>query len=264
MKLTCKLCRPALALALALPSAMATEIASPAGGWNRSGLVDKSDQATVAYPNSPIDRGAQSKRSMIKGRIAAAAGKRETHQLVVNGNPLRLMTDEQGRYARPYLFGAGSNSVEVKSPQGKSLRRVQFYETSSGRPLPGLRIICAWDDTEAEIDLHIVTPDGQHAYFGHPVLTNGGGLDVDSVDGPGPEMYTMTAPLRGNYHVYINYWGKLGANGYHFDESKRQMQMITARVTLVYNENTPREKHEAFVLPMRSIGELTLVKSFTF
>ncbi|WP_229413638.1 hypothetical protein [Massilia violaceinigra] len=134
--MTCKLCRPALALALALPSAMATEIASPAGGWNRSGLVDKSDQATVAYPNSPIDRGAQSKRGMIKGRIAAAAGKREAHQRVVNGNPLRLMTDEQGHYARPYLFGAGSNSVEVKSPQGKSFRRVQFYDISSGRPLP--------------------------------------------------------------------------------------------------------------------------------
>ncbi|MDM5177398.1 DUF2135 domain-containing protein [Massilia sp. DJPM01] len=264
MKTNLTPCLAALALALALPPAMATEIASPVGGWNRSGLVDKSDDATVAYPNSPIDRGAQSKRSMIKGRIAAAAGKREAHQLVVNGNPLRLMTDEQGHYARPYLFGAGSNSVEVKSPQGKSLRRVQFYETSSGRPLPGLRIICAWDDTEAEIDLHIVTPDGQHAYFGHPVLSNGGGLDVDSVDGPGPEMFTMTAPLRGNYHVYINYWGKLGANGYHFDESKRQMQMITARVTLVYNENTPREKRDEFVLPMRSIGELTLVKSFTF
>lgn len=260
MKPTWTLCL----LALALPPALATEIASPAGGWNRSGLVDKSGQATVAYPNSLIDRGAQSKRSMIKGRIAAAAGKRVPHQLVVNGNPLRLMTDDEGNYARPYLFGAGSNSVEVKSPQGKSLRRVQFYETNAGRPLPGLRVICAWDDTEAEIDLHIVTPDGQHAYFGHPVLTNGGGLDVDSVDGPGPEMYTMTAPLRGNYHVYINYWGKLGANGYHFDESRRQMEMITARVTLVYNENTPREKREEFVLPMRSIGELTLVKSFTF
>lgn len=251
-------------LAMLTGPAPATEIASPAGGWNRTGLVDNSEQATLAYPNSPIDRGVQSKRSMIKGHIAAAGASRAAHQLVVNGNPLRLTTDAQGHYARPYLFGAGSNSVEVKSPQGKSLRRVQFYETSAGRPLPGLRVICAWDDTEAEIDLHIVTPDGQHAYFGHPVLSNGGGLDVDSVDGPGPEMFTMTAPLRGNYQVYINYWGKLGENGYHFDETRRQMEMISARVTLVYNENTVREKREEFVLPMRSIGELTLVKSFTF
>ncbi len=252
-----------LALALALPPALAGEIDTPSGGWNRAGVIDQTNQATVAYPYSPIDRGPQGKRSMIRGRIAQAAGKRQPHQLVVNGNPLRLMTDDKGSYARPYLFGPGSNSVEIKSPEGKSVKRLQFYESGSGAR-PAIRVICAWDDTEAEIDLHIITPDGQHAWFGHPVLTNSGGLDVDSVDGPGPEMYTMTSPLRGSYHVYINYWGKLGANGYHFDETKRQMEIITARVTLVFNENTPREKREELVLPMRSIGDLTLVKSFIY
>ncbi len=92
----------------------------------------------------------------------------------------------------------------------------------------------------------------------------GGGLDVDSVDGPGPEMFTMASPQRGAYHVYVNYWGKLGASGYHFDETKRKMQMITARLTLVFNENTAREKRETVVLPLRSIGDLLLVKSFIY
>ena len=87
---------------------------------------------------------------------------------------------------------------------------------------------------------------------------------MDSVDGPGPEMYTMTSPLRGAYHVYVNYWGKLGEDGYHFDESKRQRQIITARLTLVFNENTAREKREELVLPLRSIGDLMLVKSFIY
>ena len=252
-----------LCLLLALPPAMATEIASPSGGWNRTGLVDKSGEAAVAYPYSPIDRGAQTKRSIIKGHIAAAGNKRP-HQLIVNGNPMPLMSDANGRYARPYLFGAGSNSIELKNPDGKSLKRVQFYETDRSRPLPAIRVICAWDDTEAEIDLHVLTPDGQHAYFGQPLLSNGGGLDVDSVDGPGPEMFTMTSPMRGNYHVYVNYWGKLGAGGYHFDESKRNREIITAHLTLVFNENTAREKRETFVLPLRSIGDLILVKSFVY
>lgn len=259
MKTCWKLCL----MLLALPPAMATEITSPSGGWNRTGLVDKTGEAAVAYPYSPIDRGAQTKRSLIKGHIAAA-GKQRPHQLIVNGNPMPLMTDGDGRYARPYLFGAGSNSIELKDPKGKSLKRVQFYETDRSRPLPAIRVICAWDDTEAEIDLHVLTPDGQHAYFGQPLLSNGGGLDVDSVDGPGPEMFSMTSPMRGNYHVYVNYWGKLGANGYHFDESKRNREIITARLTLVFNENTAREKRETFVLPLRSIGDLLLVKSFIY
>ncbi len=253
-----------LALAPALALGQTTDLSSPSGGWNRKGLVDKSADTAVAYPYSPIDRGAQSARTMIKGRIAGASEKRAPHQLVVNGNPLPLNTDAEGRFARPYAFGAGSNSVELRTPEGKPVRRMQFYETDRSRPLPAIRVICAWDDTGAEIDLHVLTPDGQHAYFGHPVLTNGGGLDVDSVDGPGPEMFTMTSPLRGAYHVYINYWGNLGASGYHFDETTRKRAIITARITLVFNENTAREKRETFVLPMRSIGDLMLVKSFVY
>lgn len=249
---------------LAQAGAMATELASPPGGWNRKGLVDKSGEAAVAYPFSPIERGAQTGRTMIKGKLAAAASKRAPHRLVVNGNPTPLLTDDGGRYARPYYFGAGSNSVEIKAPDGQSLKRVQFFETGTGRPIPGVRVICAWDDPEAEIDMHVITPDGQHAYWAHPVLGNGAGLDVDSVDGPGPEMFTMASPQRGNYHLYVNFWGKLGANGYHFDETTRRLQVITARVTLVFNENTAREKRETFVVPLRSIGELTLVKSFMY
>ena len=82
-----------------------------------------------------------------------------------------------------------------------------------------LRVLAAWDDNQAEVDLHIITPDGQHAYWAHPTLTNGGGLDVGSVDGSGPEMFTMTSPLRGSYQVWINYWGNFNASGYHFDGS---------------------------------------------
>ena len=40
--------------------------------------------------------------------------------------------------------------------------------------------------------------------------------------------------------------------------------MITTTVTLVFHENTPREKRETFVVPLRKIGGLTLVKSFLF
>ncbi|QNB00164.1 YfaP family protein [Massilia sp. Se16.2.3] len=255
----------ALAAACACPPLPAqTTLETPVGGWKRAGLVDRSDELAVNYPYNLIDRGAQKGRTMIRGRLQAAGHKRPFHKLVVNGNPTPLYLDEEGRFARGYSFGSGSNSVEIRSPDGKPVKRVQFYEADRSRPQPTLRILGAWDDNQAEIDLHIVTPDGQHAYWAHPFLTNGGGLDADSVDGPGPEMFTMTTPLRGLYQVWINYWGNFGDSGYHFDESTRQRPIITSRVTLVFNENTARERREDLVIPLRSIGELTLVKSFVY
>jgi uncharacterized protein YfaP (DUF2135 family) len=238
---------------------------TPHGGWNYSGLVDKSGEARVAYPTPPINRGTQKNRTLIQGHILEA-GKKRRHQLIVNGNAMVLDTGDDGRYERHYAFGGGSNSVEVKTGDGKATKRVQFYEANPNQLTPQIRVICSWDVPQAEVDLHILTPDGQHAFWAHPVLDGGGGLDVDSVDGPGPEMFTIAAPMHGVYHVYVNYWGNYSAiDGYNFDESKRgEKPVVTATITLVFYENTAKEKRETFVVPLRKISELTLVKSFNF
>ena len=255
-----------IALALAGPCAQAADksMTTPIGGWNRAGLTDKSDELAVNYPYSLIDRGAQSGRRMIRGELEKAGKNRAVHKLVVNGNPTPLYTDDDGRYARAYSFGSGSNSIEIRSPDGKPVKRVQFYEADRSRPQPMIRIIAAWDDSQAEVDLHVVTPDGQHAFWARPALSNGGGLDPDGVDGPGPEMFTMTAPLHGTYLVYVNYWGNFGNGGYNFEETSNQNEVITSQITLVLNENTVDEKRETFIVPLRAIGDLLLVKTFNY
>lgn len=234
----------------------------PTGGWTNGAITDESDRVSYAYPNNLIDRGGQRHRTLIEGRLKQLAGAQRTPTLVVNGNAMPLYTDAQGNFARPYAFGPGSNGIEIRDTQGKSLKRVQFYEANTGKTTARVRVILSWDDPQAELDLHVVTPDGQHAFWGDPMLSNGGGLDVDSVDGAGPEMFSMTAPMAGTYLVYVNYWGNFGAEGYHFDESTRQREVISARVTLVFDENTPAERREVFVVPMRKIGDLTLARQF--
>jgi uncharacterized protein YfaP (DUF2135 family) len=172
-----------LVCATAARAEPAAEMSEPVGGWRYNGLLDRSEQPQVAYPTPPIDRGVQRNRTMIEGQLKAIGTQRGPHTLAVNGNPLNLYTDDQGRFARPYAFGAGSNSVEVRSAEGKSLKRVQFYEANNLRTPARIRVVLGWDDPKAELDLHIITPDGQHAFFAHTALTNGGGLDPDGVDG---------------------------------------------------------------------------------
>ncbi len=246
--------------ALAEPSA---SLDGPTAGWRYSGLLDRTENARVAYPTPPIDRGAQRNRSLIEGKLAGTQGLRQPHVLAVNGNPLPLYTDQEGRFVRPYNFGAGSNSVELRA-DGKPLRRVQFFEANNQKTPARVRIVLGWDDPQAELDLHVVTPDGQHAFWADPVMSNGGGLDVDSVDGPGPEMFTMTAPLHGTYLIYVNYWGNLNSQGYNFQAGSNLNEVITSQISLVFNENTVNEKRETFVVPLRTIGDLLLIKSFNY
>ncbi|MFP6861932.1 YfaP family protein [Pseudomonas sp.] len=255
-------------LCLALPASMAlaeptASLEGPTAGWRYSGLLDRAENARVAYPTPPIDRGAQRNRSMIEGKLTGTQGLRQPHKLAVNGNPLPLYTDVEGRFARPYNFAAGSNSVELRA-NGQPLRRIQFYEANTLKTPARVRIVLGWDDPQAELDLHVVTPDGQHAFWADPVMGNGGGLDVDSVDGPGPEMFTMTAPLHGTYLIYVNYWGNLNSQGYNFLAGSNLNEVITSQISLVFNENTVNEKRETFVVPLRTIGDLLLIKSFNY
>ena len=258
-----KLLLISLLMASGLAVASDRDIQHPAGGWTHSGLLDTDAQIGYAYPNNLIDRGGQRGRTLIEGQLKSF-DKRQRHPptLVVNGNAMPLYSDEHGRFARPYAFGPGSNTLSLRSANGKTIQSLQFFDTNPLRARAQVRIILAWDEPHAELDLHVLTPDGGHAFFADPILATGGGLDVDSVDGAGPEMFSVTAPVHGTYHVYVNYWGNFGAEGYHFDESVRQQPIITARVTLVFDENTGAERRETFVIPMRKIGELQLVRSF--
>lgn len=240
------------------------QLDSPTGGWNVSGMVDKSSELAAAYPTPPVDRGRQKNRTLISGKIAQQGQNRVVPKLIVNGNAMPLYANPDGTFARPYAFGKGSNSIEIRSADGKERKRVQFYEASSVKVQPRIRIICSWDDGFAEVDMHIITPDGQHAFWAAPVLSNGGGLDVDSVDGGGPEMFSMSAPMHGQYHVYVNYWGNFNAAGYNFDTTQHERDLISTQITLLFDENTPHEKRETLMVPLRRIGDLTLVKSFSY
>lgn len=227
-------------------------IDTPKGGWRNSAGAQEEYTQAVNYPAASVNlQPGQSETAQIRGRIAGAVkGKPAT--LVVNGVAMPMEVGENGAYARPYGFGSGSNSVEVRSPDGKSRARTQFVDSYQGKTQARLRVVLSWDSAGTDLDLHVVTPDGGHAWYGNRVLKDGGALDVDVTTGYGPEIFSSSAPLKGNYHVYVNYYGS----------GENTSVLTVARLSVITNEGTPREKLQSFQVPMRAAGELTLVKSF--
>lgn len=236
----------------------------PRGGWrNGAAAEDKESAIVAAYPKAPVDRGGQKNRTLIEGRLHQAGKSRQPGRLIVNGIDMPLYTAEQGRFVKPWAFGPGSNSVEVVGAGGVG-RRLQFYENHADKTRSRLRFVLGWDDPKAEVDLHVLTPDGEHAFWAQPLLKHGGGLDVDSVDGGGPEIFSTASPVSGTYLLYVNYWGNFNAAGYNFDVDAHEKPLITARITIVSNENTPDERQETLVVPLRRVGDLTFVRALRY
>ncbi|PIF10968.1 uncharacterized protein YfaP (DUF2135 family) [Janthinobacterium sp. 13] len=227
-------------------------IDAPRSGWRNSAGASEQYTQAVNYPAASVNlQPGQAETAQIRGRIAGAVkGKPAT--LVVNGVAMPMEVGEDGSYGRPYGFGSGSNSVEVRSPDGRSRARTQFVDSYQGKTQARLRIVLSWDSAGTDLDMHVVTPDGGHAWYGNRVLKDGGALDVDVTTGYGPEIFSSAAPVKGNYHVYVNYYGS----------GENTAMLTVARISVITNEGTPREKLQSFQVPMRAAGELTLVKSF--
>jgi uncharacterized protein YfaP (DUF2135 family) len=260
-------------------------IDTPVGGWRATQGPQQDFLQEVNYPASNVNVNGRSAPALIQGHIlqkpkagskrkpkpeeapsgavsaasavsaedrdSQASSARQAARLVVDGVALPLLLNEDGSFARPWSFGSGAHGVEVRAAGEGAGRRSQFIEAGA-RTGVKLRVVLSWDSDGNDLDLHVLSPDGQHVFYGARVAANGGALDVDVTTGYGPEIFASPTPPAGTWHVYVNYYGA----GY-------QRDVVTvAQLAIITDEGTPRERQQVFRVPMRNPGELTRVRSF--
>jgi hypothetical protein len=69
-------------------------------------------------------------------------------------------------------------------------------------------------DTQADIDLHVIEPGGSEIYWEMRHGQKGGELDVDDIDGFGPEnvYWVQGQGPPGEYKWFVHYFGGFGGN----------------------------------------------------
>ncbi|MDR0996735.1 MAG: hypothetical protein LBL69_03610, partial [Zoogloeaceae bacterium] len=177
-------------LLLTVPTLAFAQLDRPWGGWQTPPENAPYTQP-VYYPAVAPNVGDAPDAAQIRGEIATQG---KTATLIVNGNAMPVRVDASGHFARPYRFGSGANHVEVRTPEARLSS--SFFQTAGGAADPRLRLILSWDSDGTDLDLHVITPDGQHAWYGERVIP-GGAIDVDVTTGFGPEIFTSAAPQRG-------------------------------------------------------------------
>ncbi|MBF0463106.1 MAG: DUF2135 domain-containing protein [Magnetococcales bacterium] len=243
---------------------------APLGGWRNSFGEEVTYTQNVSYPATGVnsqEEGEQldftrRQQALIRGHIAANLKQANAPlELIVNGVPMPLLLEEGGvDYSRPYLFGTGSNGVEVRTPDGSARVRRQFYEAYNEKLRPRLRIVLSWDNGSTDLDLHVVTPKGEHCFYGNRTIPSGGALDVDVTTGYGPEIFAHPAPPPGTYLIYLNYFGGEARSS----DGKSEQPIIVATLTIVSEEGSPDEKMQTFTVPVRRPGELVEVARFVY
>ena len=144
--------------------------------------------------------------------------------------PIRLAPNQRQRIDVTYSprragFESGFWEVFSNDP-GNARQRVDVSALGTPPPLEdvAMHIRLNWTTDETDVDLHLLGPGGQmwtcagDCYFsngqpewGDPAeFRDNPFLDVDDVDGFGPENINLEAPAPGTYRVLVHYWDSHG------------------------------------------------------
>ncbi len=105
-----------------------------------------------------------------------------------------------------------------------------------------VRIILTWDADLTDIDLWIIEPSGEKAYYSHPRSTIGGNVSRDFTQGYGPEEYILRKAMRGTYKVQANFYGS---------SAQTLSGAVTLQLDLYTNYGRRNEKRKSITLRLK-------------
>ncbi len=109
------------------------------------------------------------------------------------------------------------------------------------------RVSLSWDVDMTDVDLHVLEPTGEHAYYGHRETRLGGLVSQDVTQGYGPEEYLVRRALPGAYDVRVHYYGS---------GQQTLMGPATLVATVYTNWGRPDERREVLTLRLQEPKDL--------
>jgi tetratricopeptide (TPR) repeat protein len=120
------------------------------------------------------------------------------------------------------------------------------------RPLD-LRVVLSWDSDNTDIDLHLIDPNGEEAFYGHALSYQGGRVSPDNTAGYGPEEYTLKRAKPGKYRVEINFYGH---------QQQAISEATTVQLDFFTRYASTNVKKQSVTLRLKERGDRILVGEF--
>jgi len=113
-----------------------------------------------------------------------------------------------------------------------------------------IRIVMTWDADMTDMDLHVVEPSGEEAYYSHNRTTIGGAVSRDFTQGYGPEVYALRKGMHGTYTVRTKFYGSSAAT---------VQGAVTLQVDVFTNYGRPSEQRKSLTFRLTETKEMFTV-----
>lgn len=118
-----------------------------------------------------------------------------------------------------------------------------------------VRVVLTWDADMTDMDLWVVEPSGEKAFYQNRITSIGGLVSRDITDGYGPEEYALKKAMKGRYQVQANYYGS-GAPSL--------TGAVTLQVDVFTNYGRANEKRSSTTLRLKQKREVVSVGEIDF
>ncbi|MHC4399206.1 MAG: VIT domain-containing protein [Planctomycetota bacterium] len=118
-----------------------------------------------------------------------------------------------------------------------------------------VRIVMNWDADNTDMDLWVIEPSGEKAFYGHNRTTIGGLVSRDFTGGYGPEEYLVRKAQTGTYQIMVNYYGS---------QATRIQGAVTVEVDVFTHFGRPSQARKSLTLRLKEAEETVTVGQIEF
>ena len=121
---------------------------------------------------------------------------------------------EGGEFSQEVLLVPGE--VEIRVVAENTGGEAEDSVTVDANVEPAfLKVILTWEGEHSDVDLWVTDPEGVTTSFQDQQPAPGRTLDIDDIDGLGPETYAITQYIPGRYRIRVNYYRGDGREEFH-------------------------------------------------
>ncbi|WP_420553727.1 VIT domain-containing protein [Tenacibaculum aiptasiae] len=96
--------------------------------------------------------------------------------------------------------------TKLVSKYGNKLK-LSKYQRKFFKSIPvDIRIIVDWNHNDTDLDLWVVDPNGEKAYYKNQETLIGGRMSTDMTEGYGPEEFMLKKAIKGKYKIMVDYY----------------------------------------------------------
>jgi hypothetical protein len=178
-------------------------------------LTEKTGEMSLVFTSHTPNQTVNYRTQIIKG--VCSGFKSDIQGFIrTNDKTALLEFDGNGAFSHPVVLNEGENYIRVVCRgilEDENVLSTVVEDLVLYGDFPELALFTElrWNTNRTDVDLHLVGPGGEDCYFANETTAWGGYLDVDDVDGYGPEHITIPELKReGIYTLYAHYYASNG------------------------------------------------------